>query len=80
VKSLIITRRKQIRNFLKDALEWELKHMESFCPSREHKKDLSLKNGHGTCQAKWIDEGLNKEYHPKTSLAKIPNLWHTFEG
>ncbi len=54
--------------------------MESFCPSREHKKDLSLKNRHGTCQAKWIDEGLNKLYRPKTSLAKIPNLWHTFEG
>ncbi len=25
-----------------------------------------------TCQAKWIDGGGNKQYHPKTTLAKIP--------
>jgi hypothetical protein len=43
VKSLTITRIKQIRNVFKDALEWELKHMEFFCPSREHKKRPQLK-------------------------------------
>jgi hypothetical protein len=43
VKSLTITRRKQIRNVFKDALEWQLKHMEVFCPSREHKKRAQLK-------------------------------------